>query len=116
VDDPSSLHIHADQDKLLQALLNVVTNSIRHAKEEIHVHVRQKGNHVLISVQDDGEGIPEQILPTLFHRFVKGKGGESGLGLAIARAIVERCGGKITAKNQDAGGAMLDFDFPMCRA
>ncbi|WP_152395525.1 sensor histidine kinase [Paenibacillus guangzhouensis] len=116
MDDPEALQIHADQDKLLQALLNVVTNSIRHAKEEIHIHVRQQGNHVLISVQDDGEGIPEQLLPTLFHRFVKGKGGESGLGLAIARAIVERCGGKISAMNRDAGGAMLDFDFPMCRA
>lgn len=116
MDDPESLQIRADQDKLLQALLNVVTNSIRHAKEQIHIHVQQKGNHVLISVQDDGEGIPEQLLPTLFHRFVKGKGGESGLGLAIARAIVERCGGEITAKNRDTGGAMLDFDFPTCRA
>jgi len=116
MDDPESLQIRADQDKLLQALLNVVTNSIRHAKEQIHIHVQQKGNHVLISVQDDGDGIPEQLLPTLFHRFVKGKGGESGLGLAIARAIVERCGGEITAKNRDTGGAMLDFDFPTCRA
>lgn len=112
----TALHIRADRDKLLQALLNVVTNATRYAEKDIHVYVRKAQDRVLITVQDDGSGIPEQLLPTLFHRFVKGKGGESGLGLAIARAIVERCGGQISASNHKQGGAKLDFDFPVCQA
>lgn len=111
-----SLFIRADRDKLLQALLNVVTNATRYATAHIHVHVRKERGRLLITVQDDGSGIPEQLLPTLFHRFVKGKGGESGLGLAIARAIVERCGGSISASNHKNGGAELDFNFPLIRA
>ncbi|WP_195574112.1 sensor histidine kinase [Paenibacillus sp. 1001270B_150601_E10] len=112
----TALYIRADRDKLLQALLNVVTNATRYAEKDIHVYVRKAQDRVLITVQDDGNGIPEQLLPTLFHRFVKGKGGESGLGLAIARAIVERCGGQISASNHKQGGAKLDFDFPVCQA
>ncbi|MCR8642656.1 HAMP domain-containing histidine kinase [Paenibacillus sp. N1-5-1-14] len=115
IESPDSITIRADRDKLLQALLNVVNNAARYAKEQIDIHVYQQGVRVQISVQDDGMGISEQLLPTLFHRFVKGKDGESGLGLAIARAIVERCGGGITAHNQPEGGARLEFDFPLYR-
>ncbi|MDF2720398.1 MAG: histidine kinase [Paenibacillus sp.] len=104
--------IEADRDKLLQALLNVVSNAVRHARSHIRIQIGLAKSQIEISVSDDGEGIPEALLPNLFQRFVKGKDGETGLGLAISRAIVERCGGSITARNQAEGGADIRMRFP----
>ncbi|UPK41588.1 sensor histidine kinase [Paenibacillus pabuli] len=106
------LFVMADQDKLLQALLNVMTNAARYAKKEIHIKACLEKGKIGLYVSDDGPGFPQELLPTLFHRFVKGKDGESGLGLAIARAIVERCGGLIQAANRKDGGAVISFGFP----
>lgn len=112
-DEHEQLIVRADQDKLLQAMLNVVTNAIRHADKNIYIHASAKKGRIEISVSDDGGGIPDELLPYLFHRFVKGKDGESGLGLAISRAIVERCGGLITAGNNKGGGAIFSLGFPL---
>lgn len=112
-DEHEQLIVRADQDKLLQAMLNVVTNAIRHADKNIYIHASAKKGRIEISVSDDGGGIPDELLPYLFHRFVKGKDGESGLGLAISRAIVERCGGLITADNRKGGGAIFYLGFPI---
>ncbi|WP_339206187.1 ATP-binding protein [Paenibacillus sp. FSL K6-3182] len=112
-DEHEQLIVRADQDKLLQAMLNVVTNAIRHADKNIYIHASAKKGRIEISVSDDGGGIPDELLPYLFHRFVKGKDGESGLGLAISRAIVERCGGLITAGNRKGGGAIFSLGFPI---
>lgn len=106
------LMLMADRDKLLQALLNVLSNAARYADRKIDVHGYVSKGLITLTVSDDGPGIPQELLPSLFHRFVKGKNGDSGLGLAISRAIVERCGGKITARNCPEGGAVLTFEFP----
>lgn len=106
------LVVQADRDKLLQALLNVVSNAARYARKHIRIRAGINKNQIEISISDDGEGIPDNLLPHLFHRFVKGKDGETGLGLAISRAIVERCGGDISACNQSAGGADVKMRFP----
>ncbi|MBD3920328.1 HAMP domain-containing histidine kinase [Paenibacillus sp. PR3] len=108
----SELIVHADRDKLLQALLNVATNAVRHADTEVRIQVLMRDGQVKVEVLDDGQGIEEGLLPYLFHRFVKGKDGETGLGLAIARAIVERCGGFITAGNRSEGGAVVAIGLP----
>ncbi|MCJ8012112.1 HAMP domain-containing histidine kinase [Paenibacillus sp. KQZ6P-2] len=110
-EDLQPVTLQADRDKLLQALLNVVSNAVRYAKHHIYIHADICDKHVVIRVSDDGPGIPEDLLPYLFHRFVKGKDGESGLGLAISRAIVERCGGMIQAGNESGGGAVISLDF-----
>ncbi|MBO7746291.1 HAMP domain-containing histidine kinase [Paenibacillus sp. MWE-103] len=104
--------VSADRDKLLQALLNIVSNAARYAKRVIVIEVGAEGGHVSLAVADDGRGFPDSLLPHLFHRFVKGKDGETGLGLAISRAIVERCGGRIAARNGEAGGAVISLRFP----
>lgn len=105
------LTVRADRDKLLQALLNVLSNAARHARTAIRIDVSVNGGQVSLSVSDDGQGFPEGLLPHLFHRFVKGKDGETGLGLAISRAIVERCGGRIAAANGRSGGAVVSLAF-----
>ncbi|MFM1655509.1 sensor histidine kinase [Brevibacillus sp. B_LB10_24] len=104
--------VRIDQDKLLQALLNVVSNAIRHGKRIITINVMSAKKEIVIEVADDGEGIAESVLPRLFHRFVKGKDGETGLGLAISRAIIERCGGEIEACNRQKGGAVFQIRVP----
>ncbi|WP_258525733.1 cell wall metabolism sensor histidine kinase WalK [Paenibacillus sp. YN15] len=104
--------IRADGEKLLQALLNVAANAVRYAQTGILIRVSMVQGEVRLSVSDDGCGFPEELLPVLFHRFVKGKDGESGLGLAISRAIVEGCGGAITAGNRPEGGAVISMTLP----
>lgn len=106
------LVVQADRDKLLQALLNVATNAVRHADKEVRIQAITRDGRIKVEVMDDGQGIEEGLLPYLFHRFVKGKDGETGLGLAIARAIVERCGGFITAGNRSEGGAVVAIGLP----
>lgn len=113
--DNESLTVYADRDKLLQALLNIVSNGARHASKHIYIQAGLQKGRVVLTVSDDGDGISEELLPYLFHRFVKGKNGETGLGLAIARAIVERCGGLITAGNRQEGGAVISLGFPVHR-
>ncbi|MFD0868928.1 2-component regulatory system-sensor histidine kinase [Chlamydia abortus] len=114
-EDDTSLDaiIYADPDKLIQALLNVIANAIRHARSSVVIRSFCKDGSIVIEVTDDGEGIPEDIVPKLFYRFVKGHDGENGLGLAIARAIVERCSGSITAENRPEGGALFRLSFPL---
>lgn len=109
--DEYELMITADKDKLLQALINVFSNATRYANEQIYLHAGIKEGRVEVIISDDCPGIPEDLLPYLFHRFVKGKDGESGLGLAISRAIVERCGGMITASNREGGGVVIAIVF-----
>lgn len=108
----SRLAVSADRDKLLQALLNIVSNAARYATETIVIEIGVEGGQITLSVADDGKGFPDSLLPQLFHRFIKGKDGQTGLGLAISRAIVERCGGRIEARNQAAGGAVISLRLP----
>ncbi|QJD82511.1 sensor histidine kinase [Cohnella herbarum] len=111
-ENQSPMNIWADRDKISQALLNVVSNASRYARERIIVDVAIEHDDIRISITDDGAGFSPALLPYLFHRFVKGKDGETGLGLAISRAIVERCRGRIAASNRKEGGAVITMAFP----
>ncbi len=115
VDEAGNAIVWADGDKLLQALLNVLSNALRYANRHIRLRVTSDARQVAIEVADDGPGIPETLLPNLFHRFVKGKDGETGLGLAISRAIVERSGGTIQAFNAASGGAVFRIELPQAK-
>ncbi|TYP74701.1 sensor histidine kinase [Paenibacillus methanolicus] len=110
-EDETATIVKADPEKLLQALLNVAANAARYARGHIWLTARRENGELVLTVADDGPGFPEELLPSLFHRFVKGKDGESGLGLAIARAIVERGGGTIGAANRREGGALIAMRF-----
>ncbi|SDR05373.1 Signal transduction histidine kinase [Virgibacillus subterraneus] len=105
VDEGSSLFV--DQEKVLRALLNITFNAIRHAKTRVDITVEKS----TIVIEDDGEGISKDLLPHIFHRFVKGNNGETGLGLAIARAIIEQSGGKIMVHESKLGGAKFILSF-----
>jgi len=110
-DQNPHIYLEIDEEKFLRALLNITINGIRYAQSQVDIRIAQDDDRIQIVVEDDGPGVPEDILPHIFHRFVKGKGGETGLGLAIARAIVEQSGGKITVGKSQLGGAKFIITF-----
>ncbi|NAP00736.1 HAMP domain-containing protein, partial [Halomonas sp. MG34] len=107
----ANIVLYADEEKLLRALLNLVFNAIRHANSTVSIQVKKQESNTHILIEDDGEGVAEELMPHIFHRFVKGKTGETGLGLAIARAIIEQSNGKIAVHKSELGGAKFEMIF-----
>lgn len=115
--------VRADAALLEQALGNVVGNAVRHAGPSARVVLaaRAEGGQVIVSITDDGPGVPADLLPHIFEKFVRaarpaGDGGEgSGLGLAIARGIAEAHGGTLTAESPvaDGHGARFVLTLPV---
>ncbi len=106
-----NVSLNGDEDKLLRALLNILMNGVRYAKSRVEIKVEETEKKIKLTITDDGSGIDEQIRPYLFHRFVKGKTGDTGLGLAIARAIIEQAHGQITVRNRVDSGAEFTLEF-----
>jgi signal transduction histidine kinase len=89
-----------DPDRLLQMLRNLIANAVRAAgKEKVRVRVKKSPPFGLVEVEDEGPGIPEDLLPHVFERFRKGPGGGTGLGLAVAQAIARAHGGHIEVES-----------------
>jgi signal transduction histidine kinase len=106
-----------DPDRLEQALQNLAANALRHTPDggTITLSSTAEGESVHLRVHDSGSGIPSEHLPLIFDRFYKvdtsrRAAGGSGLGLSIVKAIVERHGGTITARNEQ--GAVFDLALP----
>ncbi|MCX7772114.1 MAG: HAMP domain-containing histidine kinase [Clostridia bacterium] len=106
--------IEMDRDKLIQAVLNLLSNSIRYAKAEVVLETSRVPQGVQIRVRDDGPGIAQEELPRVFERFYKGKKGNTGLGMTIKKAIVERHKGIIDVGNAPEGGAVFTIILPVC--
>lgn len=109
-----------DVDRLQQVVANLVDNASRIVGVGGHVQVEltAEGDRAVLSVLDDGPGIPEADLPRLFDRFYRADSsrtrtsGGAGLGLAIVRAIVTAHGGRIEAANLPTGGARMTVILP----
>jgi signal transduction histidine kinase len=106
-----------DPDRLEQALQNLAANALRHTPDggQITLTSRADEHGVRLTVRDTGPGIPPEHLPLIFERFYKADAarkfaGGSGLGLSIVKAIVERHGGTITARNDN--GAVFEIVVP----
>ncbi len=109
---PQSAPVIAGDDELLyQAVMNVVSNCLRYAKEEVVLSLSANAAEAVLRIADDGSGIPEADLPHLFERFYKGKNGNFGLGLAIAYSAVTALGGHISAGNDN--GAAFTITLPL---
>ncbi len=107
--------VQADATLVEQAIGNIIGNSVFHTPKETHVNVDAvvTTENVAIRVTDDGPGIPTDLLPRVFEKFIRGRpqdlatadGGEgTGLGLAIAKGIMEAHGGSISAESPAANG------------
>ncbi|MCY3555918.1 MAG: response regulator [Gemmatimonadetes bacterium] len=116
---PDLPRVRADQHRIVQVLVNLLTNAARHSPDSatIVVAARLKNVYVEISVVDEGPGIPTERLPHLFRKYAR-SGGENrgvgaGLGLAICKGLVEAHGGRIWAESEGAGmGSRFTFSIP----
>jgi len=102
----------ADGEKLVRVFVNLIANAVRHAACRVFVQAAVQGEMLQVTVQDDGPGFTDEDLRRLWERFYKGPRGGSGLGLPIARAIVEEHGGTIRAGNASDGGAEIVVMLP----
>ena len=107
------LVVGADEGLLSQAVGNLIANGIRYARQAVRLRLRAEGGRAVLDIADDGEGIEPEALPHLFERFYKGKKGNFGLGLAIAKSAVELMGGQVSARNADGGGAVFTVSLPL---
>jgi two-component system, OmpR family, sensor histidine kinase KdpD len=117
LDGPLPL-LRADIVLLEQALVNVLHNAVSHTPPDtaVRIEARQEGGAVFIDVTDNGPGFPEESLPYLFDKFYRAPGtaaGGIGLGLSIARGLVEAHGGSMEASNPPAGGARVTMRLPV---
>jgi two-component system sensor histidine kinase BaeS len=107
--------IDADPVRIRSVVTNLLANAIRHTPSggSVTVTAAPDPAGVRVAVRDTGPGIPADLLPRVFERFVKSEDSEgSGLGLAIARDLVAAHGGTIEAHNDPAGGAAVSFTLP----
>lgn len=102
-----SIMVYGEEELLGKILENLLTNAIRYAKTTVTIAVKAEKRQVAISVSDDGEGIDEKDLPHLFERCYKGRGGNFGIGLAIAHSAAEKMEGRLTAANRQKDGAIF---------
>jgi signal transduction histidine kinase len=119
--DPADLVVSGDGERLDQVLSNLVVNALRHTPEggEIALQARRVGAGVQIAVIDTGKGIAPQELPYIFDRFWRGDasrthadGAGAGLGLAIAKQLVEAHGGTIDVSSAPGAGTEFVITMP----
>lgn len=106
-DNSSRTCINADSEKLYQALINIMSNCLRYADSFIELSIVEKAKVVELKIIDDGEGFKPGENKKIFDRFYKGKKGNTGIGLAITKVVVEAHGGEIIAYNNNPKGAVF---------
>ncbi len=115
------MSVVGDRGRLGQVVTNLLANAIRYNQEGGHVEVRVErvNGHAIVSVSDNGIGIPTEELPHIFERFyrvdkarTRVEGG-TGLGLAICQSVVEAHGGQITARSEPEHGTTLEVRLPL---
>jgi signal transduction histidine kinase len=119
--DPADPRVRVAPEKVQRVLLNLVTNAVRHSKPEgaVSVVVHADTDHVVVAVEDSGDGLAPGAEQRMFERFWRGDGsrtrssGGAGLGLAIAQGLVHAHGGTIWAENRSEGGARVAFTLPL---
>ncbi|HTW19017.1 MAG TPA: ATP-binding protein [Mycobacteriales bacterium] len=114
VRDRSALpEIWADRDKVSQVIGNVVENALRHGAGTVTITIEPADDGVAVEVVDEGEGIAVEAMPRIFTKFWHDpRRGGTGLGLFIAKGIVDAHGGDISASAAASGGAAVRFRLP----
>lgn len=109
-----SVRCGIDRQRFTRAVVNVLVNAVRHCRQNITVTLRDdEDGMALIAVEDDGDGIDDEMLPRMFEPFVRAEHGGKGLGLAVVREVVRAHGGFVRACNREDGpGARIEMRLP----
>jgi PAS domain S-box-containing protein len=118
--EKTDLEIYADRNRILQVMVNLVSNAIKFtpAKATVSLFAKVSGGCVRISVVDQGRGIPSELQSAVFDRFRQVESNDSsimrgtGLGLAICKALVEAHGGRIWCTSELGKGSEFNFEIP----
>lgn len=119
VDVPAGIRVRGDRERLTQVLSNIVGNAIKFTPIGGWIRIQGRivdGSMVEMNVSDSGSGIAPEHLPRIFERFWRGtrpQRGGVGLGLAIAKGVVEAHGGTIWAESPPGAGAIFRFTLPL---
>jgi len=120
VEVPADLELNIDSDLVRRALMQLLENARKYAPPDspIDIEARMVGGQVAIRVMDRGPGIPSDELERVFEKFYRGRRQlrnnveGTGMGLAIAKGIIEAHGGRIRAEQRPGGGAVISFTLP----
>jgi two-component system OmpR family sensor kinase len=117
VDAPRGAVVLGTRDELHRLVLNLMENAVKHTEPgtPIRASVRREGDDVVLVVEDEGPGVPEELADKVFERFVRGgadRAGSSGLGLSIVRAVAETHGGSVGLQPSSTGGARFVVRLP----
>ncbi|MBF6625229.1 cell wall metabolism sensor histidine kinase WalK [Tuanshanicoccus lijuaniae] len=114
------IYLEIDQDRMTQVIDNIMNNAIKYSPDggEVVVKIEETENVVVLSIKDEGLGIPQKDIPHLFERFYRvdkarsrDQGG-TGLGLAISKEVVELHGGRIWAESEENNGSTFFVELP----
>ena len=121
--DIDQVQVCGDQDRLKQVLMNLVGNAINYTPQggSVTLGLGKDGAQSILTIQDTGQGIPEEDLPHVFERFYRGEksrtrsrdGKGFGLGLSIAYWIVRNHGGRIEVESTEGEGATFTVWLPL---
>jgi signal transduction histidine kinase len=112
VDADDEAVVDGTRDELHRMTLNLMENAIRHTPTGTRVRARvvARDGEVVLTVQDNGPGVPPELRERIFERFVRGagdRGSSSGLGLSIVRAVAESHGGNVTVEDATPGARFV---------
>ena len=115
----TAMIIHADEDAVAQAIINLLTNAMKYSSKEkyINIEVKRKGKFILLSVTDRGDGIAKDALPLLFQKFYREPSHRGivqgiGLGLPLVRHIMEAHNGRVDVRSTLGKGSTFKLSFP----
>ena len=115
---PETTLVSADRDRVMQVLGNLIGNALKHARgAPIDIFLKRDVKEAIIAVRDRGPGITAAELPHVFDRYWHGrtKKGGAGLGLSIAKGIVDAHGGRIDVESKHGEGSEFSFTLPLAR-
>ena len=101
-----------DRERMVQILVNLLDNAARHALSEVTVGITRRAGRVRVAVEDDGAGFARETMRDFARPFSVGPLGHLGLGLSIARLLIEAHGGSLSASARKAGGAAVIASLP----
>ena len=119
--DKEELITYCDPDKIERIMLNILSNSVKYTPEDgfINVNIKTTSENVIVSIKDNGIGIPKEKLDVIFDRFeqvntsLSRRCEGSGIGLSIVKKLVEMHGGKISAYSEEGKGSEFVFTIPI---